>query len=366
MLVRAARAGMLCGYLTVLLVCLAACDGGSGRRDACPMAAELQSVLDQAWKASGAAAATAAMRRSDGCSWEGASGRVDVPGDVAATAHHRFRIGSVTKTFTATVVLQLIDEGAFRLDDMLERWVPGVANGGAITIEQLLRHTSGVYDYLDQDFFARAAEEWTPEALVAYANERPPAFAPGTRWGYSNTNYILLGMIIELATGGTYQQQVRDRVIAPLGLADTFVEGAEEIPGGFARGYLQQDDGYVDVRDALNPSAAWAAGAVVSSAADVARFGHELLRGHLLSPRQVAEMTRRTMLPDGSAANFGIGLIMEASPHGLLQGNNGRSIGFRSDFVHVPGDDATLAVLVNDGETNPRQIRDALLEATLF
>jgi D-alanyl-D-alanine carboxypeptidase len=133
----------------------------------------------------------------------------------------------------------------------------------------------------------------------------------------------------------------------------------------FIRGYVQQNGGYVDVRDAMNGSAAWAAGAIVSTAGDIARFGRELLRGDVLSPGRVAEMTTRTTLLDGSTVDFGMGLIMTGSPYGPLQGNNGRAIGFRSDLIYVPSQDMAMAVLVNDGDADPGTIRDALLQAAL-
>jgi D-alanyl-D-alanine carboxypeptidase len=368
------RLAKTAAILPIASVLLAACDRNApgGHPDAaadsqaaggCP-ATELAGALDQARATIGAAAATAVILRAN-CAWNGASGRADVPNDVAVRPGDRLRVGSVTKTFTAALVLQLVDEGRVRLDDVLESWVPGVANGAAITIEQLLRHTSGVADYLDQGFFPLASEQWTPEQIVAYANAKPPAFAPGTNWGYSNTNYILLGMVIERATGNSYHQQLHSRLLDPLQLADTFVEGDEDIPGGFIRGYVQQNGAYVDVRDAMNGSAAWAAGAIVSTASDIARFGRELLRGNLLSPGRVAEMTARTTLPDGSTVDFGMGLIMTDSPYGPLQGNNGRAIGFRSDLIYVPGRDMAVAVLVNDGDADPGTIRDALLQAAL-
>ena len=251
----------------------------------CP-ATQLTEALDRARATIGAAAATAVILRAN-CTWNGASGRADVPNDVAVRPSDRLRVGSVTKTFTAALVLQLVNEGTLGLDDVLESWVPGVANGGAISIEQLLRHTSGVADYLDQGFFPLASEQWTPEQIVAYANAKPPAFAPGTNWGYSNTNYILLGMIIERATGSSYHQQLRSRLLDPLQLADTFVEGDEDIPGGFIRGYVQQNGGYVE-RARCDE---WVGG--------VGRWGHRLHRGRHRTIRPRASARQRARARSG-------------------------------------------------------------------
>src|SRR5262249_50271996 len=143
---------------------------------------------------------------------------------LAMDATDRFRVASMTKSFVATVVLQLVAEGKLRLGDTVERWLPGlVPNGGEITIRELLGHTGGLFNYYDDKRFVRAVvarpgRHWLPRALVAIATRHRPVFPPGEGWSYSNTNYIVLGLVVQAATGGTVAHQLEQRLIRPLGL----------------------------------------------------------------------------------------------------------------------------------------------------
>jgi D-alanyl-D-alanine carboxypeptidase len=180
----------------------------------------------------------------------------------------------VTKSFVATVALQLVGEHKLGLDDHLERWLPRlVPNGDDITVHQLLNHTSGLYDYSDD--LPEPPRSFRPQALIAIANRHKPLFSPGTRFSYSNTNYILAGLLIERVTGQRLAAQLRQRIFQPLGLRDTELPSTQPtIAGPHAHGYAPPDptwratDGsatLVDVTE-MDPSWAWAAGAMVSSA----------------------------------------------------------------------------------------------------
>src|SRR3954447_17938039 len=157
----------------------------------------------------------------------------------------RFRIGSVTKSFAATVVLQLAGEGRLSLDDTVERWLPGAVPGGdAITLRRLLNHTSGLFDYLnDGDKTVLApylaghfGHVWTPQALIGVATSHPPNFAPGARWSYSHTGYILLGMVVQAVTGHPLSAELQPRIVAPLGLTGTSLRSSRDIAGRHAHG----------------------------------------------------------------------------------------------------------------------------------
>ena len=190
----------------------------------------------------------------------------------------RFRAGSVTKTFVATVTLQLAGEGTLSLDDTVEHWLPGLVPGGAaISVRQLLDHTSGLFDYTeDPRVFAPYLAgnldfRWQPRQLVRIAVSHPPLFPPGAAWSYSNTGYVLVGMIIEAATSHRLEAELQRRIFRPLRLDATSFATGSAIDGAHAHGYTDLGSGLADITG-LSQSWAWAAGAVVSTADDLATF----------------------------------------------------------------------------------------------
>jgi D-alanyl-D-alanine carboxypeptidase len=201
----------------------------------------------------------------------------------------RFRIGSVTKTFVSTLVLQLVGERKLMLTDTVEHWLPGlVPNGDKITVRELLNHTSGLAEYddaaLEAKITSRPMKAWTPRQLIAHATAKNPDFAPGTKWSYSNTGYALAGLIVEKATGHSLRTELQQRIFGPLGLRGTSYDSSPRIAGQHAHGYgLVGKPPAKDV-SILSPTWAGAAGAIVSTADDVARFERALLQGRLPGP----------------------------------------------------------------------------------
>ncbi|MFF2020455.1 serine hydrolase domain-containing protein [Streptomyces sp. NPDC058171] len=238
----------------------------------------------------------------------------------------RFRIGSITKTFVATVLLQLQGEGRIDLDDPVERWLPGLVHGNGndgsrITLRHLLNHTSGLYGY-DRDpvlasqlfteaFLTHRFTTHTPTELVRTALAHPPHFAPGTGRRYSNTNYVLASLVIERVTGRTYATEIRRRIIEPLQLRSTSLPGTRtRIPGPHARGHSRffgADPG-VPLHDVteLNPSSAGAAGEMISSLTDLTRFSRALLGGRLLPRAELAQMLTPTSAALGPVGGLGM------------------------------------------------------------
>ncbi|CRK62200.1 D-alanyl-D-alanine carboxypeptidase [Alloactinosynnema sp. L-07] len=246
----------------------------------------------------------------------------------------QFRIGSITKAFTATVVLQLVAEGRLDLDAPVSTYLPGLLpDGDRITVRMLLQHTSGLYNYtaalpLDPDGFESIRyDHHDPRDLVAIATSRPLDFQPGTGHAYSNTNYIVAGLLIEKATGGSYERAVDRRIIRPLRLHSTTAPGdTVAIPGPHAHGYHRANGTPTDITE-LNPTVAWAAGAMISTTADLDRFIAALLGGNLLPPAQLAEMLRTSPLSNG----FGLGLFQMPLPcGGTVWGHTGGIPGYAS------------------------------------
>ncbi|MCW2984899.1 MAG: hypothetical protein JWR63_2469 [Conexibacter sp.] len=283
----------------------------------------------------------------------------------------RFRVGSVTKTFVATVVLQLAGEGRLSLDDTVERWLPGlVPNGQDITIRQLLNHTSGLFDYTQDSTVLRPylrghlTVARSPRTLVARATAHPPLFPPGTQWSYSNTGYIVLGLIAEAAGGAPLGSQLIQRIFTPLGLAGTTFETLPRISGRHAHGYLATNNGRERDVTVFSPSFAWAAGAIASTADDLARFYRALLQGRLLRPDLLGAMkTTVAMGPPGES--YGLGLwrtrSLGLSPTnsltcGSVWGHNGDFPGYLAEAFSSVDAKRQMVVLVNsDSLRTPAQ-----------
>jgi D-alanyl-D-alanine carboxypeptidase len=237
----------------------------------------------------------------------------------------RFRTGSITKTFVAALVLDLVEDGKLGLDDPVARWLPGrVPRGNEITVRQLLRHTSGLSDYVDDPRILRAADRrWRPEELVAVATARAPAGAPRQRFAYASTNYVLLGLVAERAGGAPLAHLLARRLFSPLGLRSTaYLPGP--VRGQSVHGHrAPSHQGVVTGKPVEAGTAAWwagAAGAVVSSAPDVERFLAALLGGRVLGPRLLREM--ETLVPAGRN-RYGLGIAVFPTPCGPAWGHTG-------------------------------------------
>jgi D-alanyl-D-alanine carboxypeptidase len=254
-----------------------------------------------------------------------------------------FRIGSVTKTFVATAVLQLAGEGRLRLDEPVARRLPGLlARGEQITVRQLLNHTSGLPEYSgDPEVFAGVVANrlWEPRELVAQAEGHPYPFPPGTAWMYSNTNYIVAGLLVEAVTGRPLATELDRRIFAPLRLRHTsFPATTAHLRGYHAHGYVSTEFFPTEDRQPLdvtgyNPSYAWAAGAIVSNAADQSTFFKALMSGRLLSPALLREM-KTTVAQDPTdperTFSYGLGLERINDACGANWGHRGALYGYQS------------------------------------
>ena len=321
--------------------------------------AALQGIVRRlvAAKAPGALALVRAPAGTTGV----AAGYADLGTRTPMHATDGFRIASVTKTFVATVVLQLEAEGRVDIHEPVERWLPGVVpNGSAITIRALLNHTSGLFDYgVDdahtQTVIADPGRRWSPNELLSVAFAHPALFRPGTSWFYSNTNYVVLGLLVEAVSGRPLEQELQARIIDPLRLRATSFDVDPVIHDPFAHGYVGPHPGLpiaagtlLDVTALLNPSFGWGAGNMSSNAADITRFFVALLRGRLLPPAQLAEMKT------GSAVNgdYGLGLKKVYTSCGVAYGHEGDFPGYRN-AVWVTRDGRRAAdVMVNIDETH--------------
>ena len=253
-----------------------------------------------------------------------------------------FRVGSITKTFVATIVLQLVGEGRLRLDEPVAKRLPGLlANGGHITVRQLLNHTSGLPDYTQNpDLFAGITQNrvWEPRELVALAQKYPQQFAPGSAWAYSNTNYIVAGLLIEAVANRPLAAELDRRIFTPLRLDHTsFPVANAPLKGYHAHGYISTEaiataDGQPLDVTGYNASHAWAAGAIVSNAAELSTFYQALMNGKLLALPLLKEM-KKTVAEDPTDPNttfsYGLGLERVNDPCGANWGHTGSIYGYQ-------------------------------------
>ncbi|MEV6764103.1 serine hydrolase domain-containing protein [Streptomyces sp. NPDC051105] len=322
---------------------------------------------------------TATARDPHG-TWSTTAGVGDTRTGAPRSAADRYRVGSITKTFVSTVLLQLEAEGRLSLDDTVDKWLPGVVTGHGndgrrVTVRRLLNHTSGIFDYTaDEDFgrtyftkdgfFQHRYDTLTPAGLVAIAMKHKPDFAPGTSWAYSNTNYILAGMVIKAVTGRSYAEEITNRVIRPLHLTGTSLPGTRTtLPHPSSRAYSKLTDPSGPTYDvtALNPSMASSAGELISTGSDLTRFYEALFRGKLLTPHQLKEMKTTVPVPGIPNSAYGLGLIDHTLSCGVhVWGHEGGIHGSSSTAATTADGRHALAANFNgDWAGDPGTVLDA-------
>ncbi|WP_437476107.1 serine hydrolase domain-containing protein [Sorangium sp. So ce1014] len=337
---------------------------GAGAVGCDGLAVKLQAALDAAIDAQRLPGAAAAVDLG-GCSFRGAAGMADIETKTPVKPGDLFRAGSITKTFISTLVLMLRAEGGLSLEDGVSRYVKGVPGGEQITIRQILNHTSGLFNYTESHDFLSAAEAdptrvWTPEELIAFSAAEAPYFEPGRDFEYSNTNYIVAGLIVEAVSGKPVVELLHTRILEPAGLVHTYLDGAEPAVPGLVRGYGSYDGELVDTTSAVDPSSAWTSGGLVSNTEDLTTFYVRLLDGGLLGPAELAEMTSGVGALSADAREYGLGLARRSSPVGTTYGHGGSIWGFVSASYYAVERGAGIAVLINHEDGDAKRIVDDL------
>lgn len=283
-----------------------------------------------------------------------AKGTSETASGTAMNADYLFRIGSLTKTFTATAVLQLVDEDCIRLDDTIDKYVSGIPSGDAITIKELLMHTSGLPEYTNNEdmwtiIAADRGHSFTPQELIDYALENPITSAPGTEYHYCNTNYILLGMVFEKANkeGETLAAGIKRRIIDRLGLSNTYFPADSSFPVPYIHGYLAFSSATPEDWSIESPSFSWAAGCVISNIRDVRTYFQALYDGTLLSDDTQA-LKLSEWVDCGIAAlpthKYGLGWFQVAG----FYGHSGSIPGYLNMAMYDPESGATIMFMFNN------------------
>lgn len=313
-----------------------------------------------------------AVVRASGAVTAVASGMADTARKVPLRTTDKLLQGSVGKTYAAAIAMQLVAEGKLDIDAPIARylgdapWLDSIVNARRITVRHIMTHTSGIVRYEFQpEVTARLRAEpykvWTPVERLRVLFGKAPPFAPGEGWEYSDTNFIVLGMIIERLTGGSYYDALRVRVLQPLGLRETMASDRREMPGvanGYAgpRNELGGYDASIggDGRFAINPQFEWTGGGVASTTSDLARWAQLLYEGKAfpdsLLPRMIAGVPSRL----GGGARYGLGVIIRDTPLGASWGHSGFFPGYATEMVYFPRSRIAVAVQVNITDPYPR------------
>jgi D-alanyl-D-alanine carboxypeptidase len=294
-------------------------------------------------------------------SWTTALGTSSLATGEPMNVNSYMRVGSITKSFVATAILQYMEQGKIHLADPVSMYLSGVPNGDNITLHEVLNMTSGLFNYsedqgLIQQILANPQRVWTPQELLAVAFQHQPNFPPGEGWHYSNTNYILLGLILEKLSGLPVEKVIQQRIFRPLGLFDTSLSSRNSaaIPDPHPQGYtlVTPTDPFLNATD-WNPSWGWAAGSAISTLHDLKIWIRALATGTLLHPA-----TQKERLEEIQSVGYGQGI--EDLGGGLI-GHEGNIFGFQSFMGYQPEKSATVIVLANlNMARNGSQPADAL------
>jgi D-alanyl-D-alanine carboxypeptidase len=324
----------------------------------------LQTRLDSLHRSGRFAGAQLAVAMPDGSVLALATGFADTANKEAMTTRHLLLQGSVGKTYASAVAMQLMQEGKIELDDPIskylggEPWFSRLPNAQSITVRQLMNHTSGLVRYefnerFTADLTAAGDRIWKPQELVAYIFDTAAPFAAGQGWDYSDTNYIVLGMIMEKVTGRTYYDLARERVLRPAGLSATVPSDARSIPG-LANGYAGANNPFggsdamlVGGRMVINPQFEWTGGGMASTASDLARWGKRLYEGGAFDASMLAKLLDGVPARLGQNTKYGLGVIIRETPLGTLYGHSGFFPGYQAEMLYLPAQKAAIAFQVN-------------------
>lgn len=309
---------------------------------------DLQTVLDEKLEFFGVMGASVAIMLSDRTIIKLTSGISEE--NVPITEDMIFGMASITKTYTAALILLLEEEGMLSLDDSLHHYLPEYQHiDSTITIKQLLNHTTGVYNFTDHPAHWQAYDEenldkrWTPEEVLQTMVDEP-IFAPGTAYSYSNTNYILLGLIIEAVTGSTVSAEFRNRLLDPFGIENTFLLAEEDIDGYLVNSYSQFDPSGCRRYQQAFADMVWTCGGLYGTAEDISRFAIELFQGNILRAETLEEMC------DLGTSGYGYGVHQTGDIAELTfaLGHDGGGLGFVSRCSYIPEIDAVFVLMTNE------------------
>ncbi|HEY0579395.1 MAG TPA: serine hydrolase, partial [Candidatus Nitrosocosmicus sp.] len=293
--------------------------------------------------------------------YERAQGMANLELSVPMQTYTIFRIGSITKQFTAVAILQLMENGKLNLQDDITKYLPGYpTQGNTITIEHLLSHTSGIRDFTSiKDNEKRIAIDYTPNEIIDYFKGQPMRFAPGTKWEYSNSGYFLLGYIIEQISGKTYGQYLEENIFKPLGMRNSFYTDNGTIVKNRASGYTQGNKVIENARY-ISMTQPYAAGSVQSTVEDLFKWNQAVQSYKLIKKETLAKALTKYILNDGTETNYGYGWRLGYIRESPSIWHGGLIDGFMSMAMYLPKEDVFVTVLSNCDCKSPLDVTEKL------
>jgi D-alanyl-D-alanine carboxypeptidase len=355
-------------YLFSMLAATSAIGCLSGQHsDHSQLRTNLQARLDELYAESGAPGVNVGIVLADGTAFGLAVGFADTTLGLPMEPTSRLMQGSVGKTYVSAVAMQLIHEGLLDLEANVstylgnEPWFVRLPNHNEVTVRHLMTHTSGIirYEFDDRfitDLVASPDRVWQPEELLAYLFDTEAPFAPGEGWEYSDTNYIILGMIIELLTGNTYYDEMRNRILEPLKLHNTVPTDTRRVPG-LVQGYAGVENLFrvpeaviVDGLFAINPQFEWTGGGIASTTEDLARWAEALYEGRAFDESMLPVLLDGVPARLGPESQYGLGVIIRPTPLGVSWGHSGFFPGYLTEMAYFPDHEIAIAVQLNSSD----------------
>jgi len=329
----------------------------------------IDDIAQQVLQTTGVPSASVAIVQDGKIAYVQAYGNARLDPQAAATPAMRYSIGSISKQFTAAAVLLLAEEGKLTLDDPVSKYVPGLTRGNEITIRQLLSHTSGYQDYAPQDYIPQFQQQpISADGIMDRWAKIPLDFEPGTKWQYSNTNYVIAGAIVEKVSGQTLLQFLSERVFTPLGMKSVVNTDAGALPATDPIGYMRYALG--PLRPAPDVGHGWmfAAGELAMTAEDLAKWDISMIDQTILKPASYREMETEVVLKNGVGSQYGLGVfVRDAGGHRVLS-HSGEVSGFVANNIVMPDNQIAVVVLTNQDASEAasgigNQVRDLLIKA---
>jgi D-alanyl-D-alanine carboxypeptidase len=346
-----------------------------------PLGGRLRAKFEELHKGGSFPGGTAGFALADGASFGIAVGVSDRTARTPMKPADRLLLGSVGKTYASAVALQLVHEQRIALDDPIskhlgrEPWFARIAHSDRMTVRQLMTHTSGLVRYelnprFTADLSANPDKTWTPEERLSYLFDAQPPFAPGEGWEYSDTNYIVLGMIIERAGSAPYYEQLRRRILQPFGLRETVPADSRRVPGlvqgyaGASNPFGGTDEMIKDGRFAINPQFEWTGGGLAVTAVDLVKWAKLLYEGKVIDASLMDDLLDGVPAKLGPDTRYGLGVIIRPTPLGITYGHSGFMPGYQTDMMYFPGLKTAIAVQVNSSapRSTGRPLRAFLVE----
>ena len=327
--------------LAIVLLVLGAC-----KAQTIPAVA-IDTILNKVFKPDGPGAAVLVAKKGE-LIYKKAFGMADLELNVPMQPDMIFRIGSITKQFTAVAILQLAEQGKLSLQDDIKKFIPDYpTQGNTITVEHLLTHTSGIKSYTGmKDFMSMMRKDMKPSEIIDVFKNEPMDFAPGTKWNYNNSGYILLGYIIEKVSGKTYEQYVKDHLFAPAGMSSSGYGNETRIIKNRAKGYQGSSNNYVNA-DYLSMTIPYAAGSLISTVEDLWKWNRAVHSYKIVSKTSLDKAFTNYKLSNNKLSNYGYGWTLSKVQGSPTIEHSGGIHGFQTDAIYLPKEDIFVAIFSN-------------------